>query len=260
MPISEEMQNRWQLKKCREIKSNVFEAESEAFGPVIVKLGSQTAREYGALCRMGSCRVFAFDEATGALVEERIWPGITLREESCLEKRIEVLRQLFYAIHTPETEGETYLDWVEHACSLPDLPEILAKKRKMTRNICAELFEKYPERMLLHGDLHHDNILLRSDRSYAAIDPKGVVGPEILDLPRFILNEGLDAGHIRHVIGVVAEGFGYPVEDVAKAYYMETVLANLWCAEDGEPFREETLQLAENILEEVYENSESRIC
>ena len=41
----------------------------------------------------------------------------------------------------------------------------------------------------MHGDLHHDNILLRKDGSYAMIDPKGVAGPEILDLPRYIMNE-----------------------------------------------------------------------
>lgn len=251
MPISKEMQDHWQLNNCREIKRNVYEAESEAFGPVIVKLGQQTVREYRALCRMGGCQVFAFEEATGALLEERIQPGTSLRAEPSLEKRMGALHQVFSTIHTPETEGETYLDWLDGICRLPDVPEILRGKGEKARDICAELLKKYPERMLLHGDLHHDNILLRADGSYAVIDPKGVIGPEILDLPRFILNEGLDAGHIRNVISQAAERFGYPAADIAGAYYMEAVLANLWCVEDGIPIQEASIVLAEAILEEI---------
>lgn len=251
MPISKELQNRWQLKNIREIKLSVYEAESEAFGPVIVKLGEQVAREYQALCRMGSCRVFALDEAQGAMLEERVLPGTPLRKEPLLEKRMEALHQAFSVIHTPEAEGETYLDWLNNACQLTGLPEILVGKGENAREICEELFRKYPQRVLLHGDLHQDNILLRDDGSYAVIDPKGVIGPEILDLPRFVLNEGVDCVHIRKVIHLGAERFGYPAADIAKAYYMEVMLANLWCAEDGLPIREASIALAERILEET---------
>jgi streptomycin 6-kinase len=38
------------------------------------------------------------------------------------------------------------------------------------------LCESQRERLLLHGDLHHHNVLLDEKRGWVAIDPKGVVG------------------------------------------------------------------------------------
>ena len=42
--------------------------------------------------------------------------------------------------------------------------------------------------ILLHGDLHHWNILSDADRGWMAIDPKGVIGASCLDVGRFINN------------------------------------------------------------------------
>ena len=87
------------------------------------------------------------------------------------------------------------------------------------------------------------------------IDPKGVEGPAIFDVPRFILNEfdteydEEDQEHIETVIEVISKRLNYPVEDVRKLLYMEMVLANVWSIEDGEEVNEEQMQIAEKILE-----------
>ena len=119
---------------------------------------------------------------------------------------------------------------------------------------CAEMFEKYSDRVLLHGDLHHDNLLLRTDGNYAMIDPKGVIGPAIMDLPRFILNE-LDTGHpcsdrqhIAEVIRLLDEQSGYPAADIVKLFYMETVLGNIWRMEDGEEMNWQELEIAASLI------------
>ena len=52
--------------------------------------------------------------------------------------------------------------------------------------------ENYPRRLLLHGDLHHENILKNGAGEYKVIDPKGVVGNSVFDLSRFILDEFRD--------------------------------------------------------------------
>ena len=130
----------------------------------------------------------------------------------------------------------------------------VAEEACRARDFCGEMFGKYPDRMLLHGDLHHDNLLLRTDGSYAMIDPKGVIGPAILDLPRFLLNEldtehaGSDRQHIREAIGLVAGHTGYPESDIRKLFYMETVLANVWCLEDGDEMNQQELEIARSFL------------
>lgn len=163
----------------------------------------------------------------------------------------------------------TYLDWLDYAvefCEKLFLENeqttakaisdggnatditIWKKRAEEARAIGQELFEKYPDRVLLHGDLHHDNLLLGADGSYVFVDPKGVIGPEIFDLPRFILNEaeyedaeyvsGSRSGdgitkHIQTVIRHLSKRLGYPEEDIRKLYYMEAVLAHIWNIEDG---------------------------
>ena len=180
-------------------------------------------------------------------------------------------------------ETETYVDWLNHACEFckgisrktesqlgketgqdiatetfggGDASDITIWKNRAeeARTIAVELFEKYSERVLLHGDLHHDNLLLRTDGSYVFVDPKGVIGPEIFDLPRFILNEletdyeEEDVKHIEVVIEHLSKRLGYPQEDIRKLFYMETALANIWCIEDGEEVNEEYMKVAEEIL------------
>ena len=41
---------------------------------------------------------------------------------------------------------------------------------------------------LLHGDLHHGNIVYDDERGWIAIDPKGLVGPPQLEVGRFTFN------------------------------------------------------------------------
>jgi len=46
---------------------------------------------------------------------------------------------------------------------------------RITQEICHEMAVQYGERMLLHGEFHHANILLDHDGAYRIIDHKGVI-------------------------------------------------------------------------------------
>ena len=238
----------------------VFSAESKIFGPVILKINqhnTQLESEYQMLAQLSgrqSCKVYAFDKSAGLLLEERIFPGTVLRREASLEKRIQMFLRVFHEIHIPEDSGTTYLNWLEQICEYCAHHQVAEDMASRAHLFCAEMFEKYPDRVLLHGDLHHDNLLLRTDGSYAMIDPKGVIGPAIMDLPRFILNEldtehvCPDRQHIEEVIRLLGEQSGYPAADIGKLFYMETVLANIWCLEDGEEMNGQELEIADFII------------
>ena len=255
---------KWELDHLEVIyehpANGVFSAESKNFGPVILKINqhkSQLESEYQMLARLSghySCKVYAFDESAGLLLEERIFPGTVLRRETSLEKRIRAFLQVFREIHMPADSGTTYLNWLEQICEYCVSHQVEEDMASRAHLFCSEMFEKYPDRVLLHGDLHHDNLLLRTDGSYAMIDPKGVVGPAIMDLPRFILNEPdtahvcPDRQHIEEVIRLLGEQSGYPAADIRKLFYMETVLENIWCLEDGEEINRQELELADSLV------------
>ncbi len=250
--------DKWKLRDimCLYEKESraVYSAEAAGWGDVIVKI-SEDKKELKSgfdmlktLDGTGCCKAYEFDAALGITVIERIFPGSPLREEPNPEERVKAFYSVFQMIHTggEDYEGhETYMDWLERAeqfCKDNRLGEEISEKMHRACQIGREMFAKYSERVLLHGDLHHDNILLGSD-GYYMIDPKGIVGPEIFDIPRFLLNEfgyvtelathNIKA-HLRRMLKLMAEKTGYSVEDMEKLLFMEGILEAVWRIEDAE--------------------------
>ena len=249
-------------------------ARSEEYGPVVLKLDtdwSQLEDSCNMLEKLQSeccSQVFHFEKCSqqisrnrsisyGLMLSERILPGTSLRQEASMQKRIQVFCDLFRRIHRKDPWGQEYLQWLKDMVEYSKMYLGASRLRDMVSKayaICLEMYEKYPCSFLLHGDLHHDNMVLAQDGTYRIIDPKAVGGPEILDTPRFLLNElGMgsqdEEAHIRQCIAMIHSRLGYPREDLCKAFYMETVLANLWRMEDGDEPLYEQLALAERILE-----------
>ncbi len=247
--------DKWKLRDitCLYEKESraVYSARAEKWGNVIIKV-SEDKKELKsgfdmlkALDGAGCCKAYELDCDLGVAVIEQIFPGCPLREEQNHEKRVEAFYSVFHAIHTSKAgcEGhETYMDWLERAeryCRYSGAAAEIRDKMRRACQIGQEMFDKYPERVLLHGDLHHDNILL-GGRGYCMIDPKGVVGPEIFDIPRFLLNEfdyvsaEETKAHIERMAGLLAQETGYDKADIEKLLFMEGMLDAVWCMEDGE--------------------------
>ena len=239
-------------------------ALSAEYGPVVLKTSMDSGLlhgEYEALKAFGGnhfCRAYDYDMAGNILLEERLMPGTVLRDISDTNRRLEIFSKIFREPHPQAIPGYPfYTDWLERAwrfCRDAGAASAVTEKMRRAYEIGEELFEKYRERVLLHGDLHHDNILLCGKGTYKVIDPKGVIGPAIFDLPRFIMNE-LDtdaeksgAEHIRDVIERLSRALEYERADVGKLYFMEVILGNVWCLQDGEDANRQEMDIASEIL------------
>lgn len=246
----------YNLKNCAEIykKNNkaIYTSESIQWGNIVLKVNTnkdELTREYNMLRELlgkSSCKVFEYEATQGILIEEQITPGTVLRNEQDITVRVNQFLKVFNNIHKTADNiqnFESYLDWLKRAdeiCINNNVDESIKNNMHEARIIGEELFCKYSDRVLLHGDLHHDNMLLNDKGVYCIIDPKGVIGPAIFDLPRYILNE-MDfvsddqyKNHILQVVEIISKKTIYSFVDILKLLFMEVMLANVWCIEDGE--------------------------
>ena len=104
--------------------------------------------------------------------------------------------------------------------------QYLDSAERMLTDIC----KKYSRNLLLHGDLHHENILKNENGGYTVIDPKGVIGDPVFDLSRFILDEFRDdltsepKDVVIDFVQKLGDGAGIPCEILLRCLYIETVI------------------------------------
>lgn len=265
--------NKWKLEIERFVDyysvNCIFICRSELFGPAVLKIGrpwNEVRTEVNLLREYGGgrfCSVFDWDLEHGVILEEYIHPGSRLREEPSLEKRLSVFSNLFIGLHIPSSQSElypTYYEWVnritEYMSKKEDYKELYKLMRK-AEAICSSLCRDYSKKLLLHGDLHHDNILLGENNQYRIIDPKGVIGDPIFDIPRFILNEfyGLDdvpydiySSHVETISSYFQKSIGVPMDVIQKCVFVETTMANCWNVENNEEPNMHYVRYAEAMI------------
>jgi len=268
--------DKWTLTSFQLIPSYsanlIFLCYSENFGSAVLKIGNPSYREifteFNTLLKYNGrkfCRVFDADIENGVLLEERVQPGNPLRDESSLDRRLSVFCSLYEDLHITPTKAEiypTYTEWVcritEYMSKRQDCNELYLYMKK-AKDICLSVSNLYSQKMLLHGDFHHDNILQGNDGEYIIIDPKGVIGDPVFDIARFILNEFDDEittelyKKINHIISILEKNLNIPSHILKQCLYVETAMAVCWNVEDGSTPEEyptliKTVAFAEKIL------------
>ncbi len=228
----------------------IFLCDSTIFGDSVLKIcrpskevytESNILKEYNG---RNFCKLFESDIENGVLLLEQIKPGIRLREEKDLDKRLAVFSLLFNDFHIKPANPKiypTYAEWVknitEYMSKRDDCKELYALMKK-ANDICIKLNSVYTKQMLLHGDFHHDNILLGAD-SYKIIDPKGVVGDPVFDIARFILNEFEDSvseemeRKVIYIIKYFEKSLKIQAAVIKECLFIETAMANCWNVQSG---------------------------
>ena len=121
-----------------------------------------------------------------------------------------------------ETDNRLPVDWVNDAV---DLYKELAKSQKGL--------------VLLHGDLHHDNILFDKAKAWLAIDPKGVVGEPAFEAAAFLrnpmtrLDEVSKPDIVRARVDKICSLTGWDRARVYAWAYCQNFLSAVWDAQNG---------------------------
>jgi streptomycin 6-kinase len=231
----------------------IASARTESGQPVILKMGvpnPELASEVAALQvydGRGSVRLLAYSPDHSALLLERLSPGMELHQLGNNRQESEIAARLMAQLCIPpplDFQFPTLQDWTKAFDRVKDnyQPEILGLPVSVietAQRYAEELTRTTSEGFLLHGDLHHFNILYDQECGWTVIDPKGVVGDKAYQAARFFSNPAPEFlsnpdpfGITRQRVEVIASGLKLNPQRILAWAYVDCILGACWSIED----------------------------
>jgi streptomycin 6-kinase len=230
--------------------------ETSPHQPVVLKVIKREGDEWhsGNILRAFDANGFArvYEYAPGAVLLERLRPGNSLAEMSLSgndDEATEILAGVIQQMRVAPPSSSawaasaTVWDWAkgfERYLTTGDaqIPHDLVESAgQLYLKLCAT--QREPR--LLHGDLHHYNVLFDSERGWLAIDPKGVVGEVEYEIGAILRNpfERPDLFTTPATIDErtrrLSERLGLDRGRVLAWAFAQAVLSAIWDIEDGFP-------------------------
>ena len=209
----------------------------------------------------GMVRLLEADFDLGAMLLERLEPGDRLSrladDREATSIAAQVMRQLRRP-PPPEHQFPTVSDWasglekLRHRFGGTTVP-FSASLVEKAESLFSELIGTMGAPVLLHGDLHHDNILSAARGSWLAIDPKGVVGEAEYEMGAFVRNRLLPGPTPERLLArrvdQFADELGFARERVLGWSLAQAVLSAWWSFEDSGRIGDEAITCAELLGE-----------
>ncbi len=236
---------------------------------VVIKLGvpnEELTCEIAALRLydgQGAAQLFDADADRGILLIEQLTPGTPLNDlpddEQATRIAAEVMQTLWRPL-PPDHPFPTTADWAAGLGRLRDrfdggtgpMPARLVDRAE---GLFRDLLASSAPPVLLHGDLHHENILAATRAPWLALDPKGVAGEPAYEVGALLRNPpGVDQwpdlkrAQMRRV-AILAEMLGLDRQRIANWTVAQAVLAAWWGFEDHGHVWEGAIQIAEAMQE-----------
>ena len=121
-----------------------------------------------------------------------------------------------------------------------------ARRRRIPRHLVADAHRRFlaleasqNQRRLLHGDLHHYNVLFDSTRGWLAIDPKGVVGEVEFEIGATLRNPFerpdlfVSPAIVERRLARLARRLNINLARALEWGFAQAVLSAIWSLEDG---------------------------
>jgi len=195
--------------------------------PVVLKITlnelalSREVQCLAAFSNYGAATVL--NHTNDALLIQKAIPGKILKtyfpkgDQNAIKTSCEVMKKLHQAPLPKEHNFPHIQDWLALLDQEWDIPSsYLQQARKLKTNLLAQ----QTDLVLLHGDLHQENVISNGD-DWLVIDPKGVIGYPINEIWSFVEDPQKD-------LLFIAEYFNFPFLHVVQWYYVHLVLAACW--------------------------------
>ncbi|MBB5133553.1 streptomycin 6-kinase [Thermocatellispora tengchongensis] len=225
--------------------------------PAVLKLGvpgahslAEEAPALAAFGGRGAVRLLRAGLDRGALLLERVTPGRRLRDlvPGRDAEATSALAAVMRRLHVPPPPGCPIPDassqvtaFDEYAARFGEhgpLPlDLVVRAGGLMRELCASA----TGRVVLHGDLHHDNVLAATREPWLAIDPHGLVGDPGYDTGTLLHNPEPDdrdealTALVPARAEQLADELAMPLDRVVAWGFVKAVMSDVWTAEDWTP-------------------------
>ena len=191
----------------------------------------------------GAVKLIKYDESLCAMLIERAVEGKTLSDvcgadyEKAVKIAVAVMKRL--PRNPPDKtifiNLEKWTSGLNKAVKMGFEPDKVAEAQKYF----TELAEPFEKKILLHGDVHFDNILSARRESFLLIDPKGAVGEIGYEIAVFLNDLAGWTKHLanqKQILSAAVENFSQSFavssENLRKWAFAFAVLSGWWMLED----------------------------
>jgi len=248
----------------------VLPAISASGEHVVLKISFPTNHEFASEIEalrffegIGSIKILREDLNNKVVLLERAMPGSRIGDITPDEKQISLVSEVLKKMHKPffsknNRTFPTLSDWAQafqryrkkYEIKLGPIPQ---KMFEEAEDIFTQFLKEDEPSVLLHGDLHNDNVLL-SDRGWLVIDPKGVIGEKGYDVGTYLRNPYTDLSKDSNYkqiekkrIEQFSDELGLDKQRVLQWTFANAVISLLWFLEDEKRINKVYLANAELI-------------
>ncbi|WP_064090953.1 aminoglycoside phosphotransferase family protein [Rossellomorea aquimaris] len=241
--------------------------------PAVLKVGypnKDFSNEFHALQDFqgrGMVKVLDSNREEGWILLEHLQPGTHLHTLKSEEEEVKMFAYVAQQLwHKPSSDHPypTVQAWSYGIDRLrrqyngdtgPLPPEMVSK----AEDLYSILFSSASDLYLLHGDLHHHNILYSDSLGWTVIDPKGVLGEREYDCIQFLLNYWKEHPQplklLEFRVKTMASLLSLSYERLISYGYCHSILSACWCLEDGVDCWKDGVEVArlfDTLLSEFY--------
>lgn len=204
---------------------------------------------------VGCARLIKSDAENGAMLLEQLSPGRMLSTLKDEEQVVKAFSKVWKELRRPTPDGVIFPslhNWMSSLSSYRDSSEnqeeplIPHEYINLAEVYFREITGSAPSVELLHGDLHHENILYSEASEWTGIDPKGVIGDPHFDVVSFLVNHLHNKENprvlLKYRVDRLSEELHFDRTKVLKAAVAMSTLYAVWGVEDKDPDWENTLQ------------------
>ncbi|EPZ49257.1 aminoglycoside/hydroxyurea antibiotic resistance kinase [Bacteriovorax sp. BAL6_X] len=261
---------KWDLKLvdlvAQTTTANLYLVNSQ-FGDAILKVFTDIGRvdEGGGTLFLKnmqgrSCaKLYASDE--GAQLLEFL-PGRNLNEFSKSaqeDKATDVFVQVIKKIQSSSYNGLPSYEFLFKEFDKVTFPTHLNEQLAFGKSLSKKLLETQTQTVLLHGDLHHENIMQNEAGEYVCLDPKGMAGDPAYEIGAILKNpwglpkisQNLELFNQR--VECFVTELGLDRERVVGFAYVHFCLSLLWAVEDGYAYQHQ-----ESLINMIFERVAAR--